>query len=76
MYGSSKFGDKLWGTVWERGAGICGEEEVGGMWQNYNGQGKNVTEEWKDKKNERMGRIRQEKQWGRHITARKECKIC
>lgn len=50
MYGSRKVGDKCGGTSWERGAAICGEEEVGGRWQNYDGQGKNVTEKWKDKK--------------------------
>ena len=44
MYGSRKVGDKLWGTSWERGAGIYGEEEVGCMWQNYGELGKNVTE--------------------------------
>lgn len=36
------------GTSWE-GAGICGEEKVGDMWQNYGKQGENVAEKWKDK---------------------------
>lgn len=64
------------GTGWERGAGIYGEEEGRGMWWNCDKQGKNVTEKSKDKKNERMGSRRQEKQWGRHITAGKECELC
>lgn len=36
IYWSRKVGDGRaeGGTSWERGAGICGEEEIGGMWQN------------------------------------------
>lgn len=43
------------GTSWE-GAGICGEEKVGDMWQNYGKQGENVAERWKDKAGKTMGK--------------------
>lgn len=75
MYGSRKVGDKLWGVpagkeeqefVEMKSLDICGKTTVS--------RGKIYQKSGKIKKIK--GSIREEKQWGRHITARKECKLC